>query len=448
MKKYDLVVIGTGVAGASVAHKCRQAGWSVAIVDKRPFGGTCASRGCDAKKVLASAAKVIDHLWRMEGKGLTQGSSINWKELIDFKRTFTDPVPQKREESFKKAGIDGYHGIASFVSENEIKVNDEILEGKHFLIATGAKAVSLGIEGEELAYISDDFLEMDFLPDTIVFIGGGYISFEFAHIAARAGAKVHIIHNGADPLKNFDQELVELLLQRSKEVGIEVHLNTQVESIAKNDSNYIVKGKKEGKPTKWECGRVIKAAGRVPDIEELALEKAKVRADKKGIIVNEFLQSTTNPLVYAAGDVSATKGLPLTPVASLEAGVVAENLLKGNHKKPDYSVIASVVFSEPKLALIGLTEDRAQKEGYEIVVNKFETSSWYTYRHTNEKYALVKTVIDKHNNRLLGAHVLGSNADELINYFAIIMKFSLPFEEVKKVMFAYPTSASDLSYLL
>lgn len=448
MKQHDLIVIGTGTGGSVTAYQCRKAGWNVAVIDKRPFGGTCALRGCDPKKVLVGAAEIIDSIRRMEGKGVTGGSHINWPELMAFKRTFTDPVPESREKGFLDAGISVYHGTASFIAKNRVAVNDEVLEGKHFLIATGAVPMPLNVPGSEHVSLSDDFLEMETLPKTLFFIGGGFISFEFAHIAARAGAKVHILHRSARPLKQFDPDLVDKLLNHSREVGIQVHLNTKLESIEKTESGFIVHGTRDDQALRWECDKVIHGAGRIPDLEDLNLDEGNVAYEKKGISVNEYLQSVSNPIVYAAGDAAATPGLPLTPVASMESYATAANLLKGNHRTPDYSVMPSVVFTHPKLAIVGLTEKAARDQGYEVSANLTDMSGWYTYRRTNETSAMVKTISDEKTGNLLGAHVLGGNADELINHFATIIRFSIPAKEWKKMIFAYPTSASDMSYLV
>ena len=448
MKQYDLVVIGTGASGSVAAHKCRKAEWQVAVIDKRPIGGTCALRGCDPKKVLVGAAEIVDSIRRMEGKGITAGSAINWPDLMAFKRTFTDPVPENRVKSFMKAGITVYHGEASFLSENCVQVNNECLEGKHFLIASGAIPRPLNVNGSEHVALSDDFLELEELPETLVFIGGGLISFEFAHIAALAGAKVHIIHRSAHPLKNFDPDLVNLLVKHSRETGIQVHLDTKLNSIEKKGSRYIVHGSHDQKMDQWECSMVLHGAGRVPDLAGLSLEAGNIHFEKNGISVNEFMQNVSNPLVYAAGDAAASPGLPLTPLASMESYVVADNLLKGKHRKPDYSVMPSVVFTQPKLAIVGLKEDSARRQGYEVNVSQIDTSSWYTYKRTNEPYAMAKTVTDKKTGNLLGAHVLGGNADELINHFATAIRFGLPTNELKKMIYAYPTSASDIIYLV
>lgn len=173
--KFDLVVIGTGSAASTIASRCRSAGWAVAVIDSRPFGGTCALRGCDPKKVLVGAADIIDWAQRMAGKGVDSGGArITWSELMRFKRTFTEPFPKHKEESFAKAGIATFHGRARFVAPTAVEVGSETLEGRYVVIATGAKPADLNIAGAEHLVTSDQFLELEQLPKRIIFVGGGY----------------------------------------------------------------------------------------------------------------------------------------------------------------------------------------------------------------------------------------------------------------------------------
>ena len=448
MKEFDLIVIGTGSAATTAAYTCREKNLKVAIIDERPYGGTCANRGCDPKKILVGVASMVDESKRMTGYGIKEKSEISWEALMKFKSSFTDPVPESREKALKEAGITCYHGTASFINEDQVQVGEEILHFKKLLIATGAKPRPLSIHGEELVIHSDDFLNLKTLPNEIVFIGGGFISFEFAHIAARAGAKVHILQRDDQPLKNFDAELVGLLMKRSKEIGINIHLNTEPESIEKLGEKYILHMKEGSMIKELQCNLVVHGAGRIPNIESLNLEKGKISSSKEGIEVDENLRSVSNVKVYAAGDVSSSEGLPLTPVAGMESEIVAYNLSIDEQKTGDYSVMPSIVFSIPSLASLGLTEEEAKKKGMEIKLNQFDTTQWYTYKRTREPVAKIKIVKDKNSQKILGVHILGDNAAELINYFALIMKFNLPLDEVKKVLFAYPTSASDLSHLL
>ena len=189
-KPYDLVVIGTGTAAAVAANTCRKAGWSVAVIDHLPFGGTCALRGCDPKKMLVAAAESMDAAARMQEKGVITGEiSIDWAALQRFKRSFTDPVPEKREKAFKRNGIDTFHGKARFTGSTRIQVNGTSLDSRHVVIAAGAEPAKLPIDGLQHLTCSDEFLALEELPQRVAFVGGGFIGFEFGHISARGGAE-------------------------------------------------------------------------------------------------------------------------------------------------------------------------------------------------------------------------------------------------------------------
>jgi glutathione reductase (NADPH) len=334
-KTFDVIAIGTGSAASAVASRCREAGWQVAIVDSRPFGGTCAIRGCDPKKVLVGAAEAIDWARRMRGKGIrSKQLQIDWPELMRFKRSFTEPISMRREDGFAKAGIAAFHGRARFTGPTTVEVAEEKLEGRYIVIATGAIPATLEIPGAEQVTISDRFLELHELPRTILFIGGGYIAFEFAHVAARAGSQVTVLHRGQRPLAQFDPDLVDQLVTRTRELGIDVHLATEAIGIENSSDQFQVRALASGKTRTFQAEMVVHAAGRVPEINDLNLDAAGIEREKRGVRVNEFLQSVSNPSVYAAGDAAASGGPPLSPVASYEGMIVAANILKGNHQKP------------------------------------------------------------------------------------------------------------------
>jgi glutathione reductase (NADPH) len=232
-KSYDLVVIGTGTAASTAAMRCRAAGWRVAIVDHEPFGGTCALRGCDPKKVLVGATEAVDHARRLRGKGVAGEASIDWAALMAFKRTFTDPVPQSREKGFAENGIEAYHGRARFAGPRTVEVEGETLESRFVLIAAGAVPARLGFAGERHLATSTDVLALERLPKRIAFVGGGYIAAELSHVAARAGAHVTVLQRGTRLLTPFDADLVAMLTGRSRALGIDVRLHTSVERVEK-----------------------------------------------------------------------------------------------------------------------------------------------------------------------------------------------------------------------
>ena len=448
-KKFDLIAIGTGAGGSTAAHKCRKAGWEVAIIDSRPFGGTCALRGCDPKKVLVGAAELIAWNRRMGGNGISsRGIEIDWPALMRFKRTFTEPVPQNREKGYAKAGIAAFHGRTRFIDKTTLQVDDDTLTGRFVLIAAGARPATLGIPGAAHLTTSDQFLELEQLPERIVFVGGGYISFEFAHIAARAGARVQILHRGSRPLEGFDPDLADRLVRATRESGVDVRVNTAVEAVEKDGDHFVVKASTDGAGQSFETDRVVHGAGRVPDIDDIDLEKAGVEREKRGVTVNEYLQSVSNPAVYAAGDAAASGGLPLTPVAGMEGHVAASNMLEGNHRQPNHSGVPTVIFSIPPLASVGLREEEATKQGLKFRVKHEETSGWYSSRRVGEKYSGFKVLVEEGSDRILGAHLLGPHAEEVINVFALAIRSGLKADDLKTMIYAYPTSASDVSYMV
>jgi glutathione reductase (NADPH) len=448
---YDLVVVGTGSGGGAPASRCRDAGWRVAVVDDQPYGGTCALRGCDPKKVLVSAAELVAWHQHVREHGVTGDTTIDWPALMRFKRTFTDPVTPAREAAFAKSGIATFHGVARFVAEDRLMVGDSELAIRHVVIASGAVPRPLGIPGEELLTTSTQFLELAALPRRIAFVGAGYVSLEFAHIARRAGAEIVVLGRGK-PLPHFDDEVVASLIAHSRAIGIDLRLDTEVTAVERVGMSGALRVlARSGQCTEAiEADLVVHGAGRVPNTAQLDAERGHVRLDQQGAIdVNEFLQSPTNPRVYAAGDVALPPGsIPLTPVAGHEGQVVASNLLHGNQKRPDYRGIPSVVFTSPPLASVGLTERAAREAGHNARVESGDTTGWYSNRRVREPVGMFKTVIDAGSDLVIGAHLLGVHAEEVINLFALAVRFGIPAKELQRMIYAYPTSGSDIPYML
>lgn len=448
-RQFDLVVIGTGAAATTAAHTCRTAGWEVAIIDSRPYGGTCALRGCDPKKVLVGAAEVVDLLRRLQGRGVrSDDARLDWAELMRFKRGFTEPVPEQRERSLAEAGIAGLHGRARFTGPTSLRIGEEDVSSRHVLIAAGAKPAPLGIEGEAYLTSSTEFLELDALPRRIVMVGGGYIAFEFAHIAARAGAEVCVLHRGQRPLEGFDPDLVGGLVDATRDLGIDLRLGHEVRSVRPRGEGYQVGAEANGETVVVPADLVVHAAGRVPEIDDLDLETAGVEREERGVRVDQYLRSVSNPAVFAAGDAAATKGLPLTPVASHEGSIAAANLLSGNHRTADYRGAPTVVFTVPPLAAVGLTEPEAREAGRRFKTRSGDSSGWYSARRVGIRHSGYKVLVEEETGRILGAHLLGQHAEEVINLFGLAVRAGLRAEELKEMLYAYPTSASDVPYML
>jgi len=446
---FDLIVIGAGMGGVAAANKCAAQGWQVAIVDALPYGGTCALRGCDPKKILRRGAEIIDSARLMRGKGIDDADlSINWSDLMKHKHGFTDPVPQNMEDGLTGNGVTTLHGRARFTGPRQIEIDGTPYDADRFLIATGARPRPLEFPGHEHLIDSTDFLNLEELPSRVLFVGGGFISFEFAHIAARAGSSPVIVDRGERPLKNFDPDLVELLIDRGHEVGIDLRRTTTIVEVQPSNGGYKVTLEQAGAQETIQTDLVVHGAGRDAELADLGLDTAGVEWGERGIQVADHLQSTTNPAVWAAGDSADTEGMPLTPIAVSEAKVAASNMLKDTTSTPDYAGIPTAVFTIPELARVGLLESEARAAGIDLAVRYSDTSGWYSNYRIGETTAAAKILIDKSNDQIVGAHLLGPEYGELINTLALAVKLGLTTRQLKSATAAYPTVGSDLGSML
>ncbi len=445
-RDFDLIVLGTGPSGGTVATKAAAAGHQVAIIESREFGGVCALRGCNPKKVYANAAELVDRVRRATGQLVSDGSvSIDWNVLHAFKNEFTEPVARDSENSFQEDGIATLHGQARFVGPDQIELNDQILKAKRFCIATGAKPLPMSIEGAEFVIQSDDFFDLQSIPNRVVFIGGGYISMEFAHVLARCDKKVTVVQRSERVLTGFDPSLVDLLTNHSRDRGIDFRLGQSVQSIRRGEGFTVTLDDESS----IECDLVVHGAGRVPNVDNLNLNAAGIKFGDKGVQVNQFMQSVSNNAVFATGD-CVDSGMPrLTPVANEEARIVAKNLFSdAPDRAPDYGVVPKVAFTTPSIASVGLSESDVEHADHEVDVRFDDTSTWGSVRKTGRTVAGYKILVDKQNDAILGAHLLGPAAEETINLFALAMKHGLTATDVKSTLFAFPTFASDVRRML
>lgn len=446
---YDLLVIGAGMAGVAAATKTASKGWRVGIVDALPYGGTCALRGCDPKKILRRGAEVVDAARLMGGKGINSGGlSINWEDLMKHKHGFTDPVPHNMEEDLRAHGVETLHGPTTFTGPTQVDIADKHHEASKILIATGAVPRPLDFPGHEHLIDSSDFLNLQTLPPRIVFLGGGFISFEFAHIAARAGSTPIILDRGARPLKAFDADLVELLVKRGSEAGVDVRRRTSITAITKSSSGYTIHTDTAGTPDSIQADLIVHGAGRVAELSTLNLDAGQVAHGKHGVEVVGHLQSLTNPAVYAAGDAADTAGPPLTPVAVIEAKVAASNMLKSATTVPDYAATPTAVFTVPELVRVGMLEHEAQSEGLNVDVRYTDTSGWYSNYRIGETAGATKILVDKATDLIVGAHLFGHGYAELANTISVAMKHDLTTRQLKSTTAVYPSTGSDLGSML
>jgi len=447
-KRFDLIVIGGGTGGNGVARMAAKAGWKVASIDSLPFGGTCALRGCDPKKMLVAVTEGVEWTRNLDGKGLAAQASVDWSDMIAFKRTFTDVMPGRIESGLEKAAVAVLHGEARFTRRDTIEVNGETLSARHFHIATGARPMTLKIPGEELLATSTDFLELPERPDRVVFVGGGFIAMEFAHIAKRAGAReVTVLEMMDRPLGNFDPDLVEILCEATADLGVDLRTGARVLTIEKNGADFTVAYETAKGVQTVRCDLVVHGTGRVPNIDRLNLEAAGVEYSRKGIKVSSFMR-TTNPAIFAAGD-CADSGPNLTPVSALEGRVAGKNLLAGkDEREVDYPPIPNVVFTLPQLASVGISEAAARDKGLDFDTHFERTAGWYSSLRVGARHSAYKVLVEKGTGTILGAHLIGPGAEEQINLLAMAMGAGLTANRIKGIIFAYPSFASDIGSMV
>jgi glutathione reductase (NADPH) len=444
ISQFDVIVIGSGTSAYFAVDSLNNAGRKVAIIDERPYGGTCALRGCQPKKYLVCNAEAVAMAGHLAGQGIVKKPEVDWPALQALKNEFLAGRSEGEVKDWQKAGVATFHGKATMTGTDEVTVGDEVLKAQHIILATGALPRRSDIPGSEHLKTSEDFLELAELPKRIVFIGGGFISFEFAHVAIQAGAEVTILHRSAKPLKNFDEDMVKIILDATEAAGIKLVLNESPTSVEVNDDAMLVRTSGTGA---YETDLIIEATGRVPNLSALDGGAGVVKSSSRGVIVNEYLQSISNPHVYAIGDCAAA-GLMLAPVADMQGKTAARNILEGNVAEVDYSVIPSTVFTVPSLASVGLTEAQAYAQGIDFRVNQGMTTGWPSSKRIGEKHGGYKVLIDNQTGELVGAHIARHNASEVINTLALAMKHKIKAAELADFMWAYPTNTSDLKYMV
>lgn len=453
MNEYDVLIIGTGTAGQTAAALLAEADLSVAMADKREYGGTCALRGCQPKKYLVTPAHAA-----LEGKGLTArgfqtAPELNWRLIQKSRNKFTSAIPEGTEKSLESMAVQTLHGECTFIDSQTVRCGVDEIKAKRFLIASGSEPVPLPFPGGEHALNSDDFLYLPELPENIVFIGGGYVSMEFAFVASAAGSKVTVIQRGNRVLDRFDPDLVDELCKGCTDLAMDVITGAEITSITVPDSGgYDVN---LSSPRTVHADIVVGAIGRRPDIAGLGLDKAGVKYGRKGIETNGYMQSSVSS-IYAAGDSAA--GIMLAPVSDAEARIAARNIIMdlageiesgpaGKRPAVDFSLLPTVVFTYPQLAQFGINETEAVERGG-IRINRGSGAGWPTYRRLNEGHVRYKVMIEEKTGCILGAHILSPHAGELINLLALAAKTGISANEYREIPWAYPTYSSDIKYML
>jgi glutathione reductase (NADPH) len=443
-RDFDVIVIGSGVAGQTAAEELAAAGRHVAIVERAEVGGTCGLRGCEPKKVLVAGAEPAERATAQAGHGPSGDVVTDWAALIDFKRRFTDPASAAIEAALVGSGAEIIRGSAAFSGPSSLTVDGRPLTAEHFVVATGARPVPLAVPGAQHVITSAEFMAAETLGRRVVFVGGGYISFEFAHVAVSAGAEVYIVHRGPRVLGGFDADLADMLVDGYRRRGMDVRLGAALVAVETEAGALVVV---LGDGSRLACDMVVHGAGRAPDLGDLGLDAAGVTFGARGVEVDAHMRSVSNPRVWSAGDACAD-GPPLTPVGVAQARVIVRNILGDRDAVFAPVAVPSVVFSDPPLARLGLDLADAAALGLDVESRLVDMSSWVSAQRVGARVSGARVLIDKRTRRIVGAHILAHNAEETINVFAAIVAGGLTVDEVKTIPWAYPTSSSEIGYLL
>jgi glutathione reductase (NADPH) len=444
--RFDVAIIGTGTSAYQAAHPLARAGKRVAVIDERPYGGTCAMRGCQPKKFLVAAAEAVWAARHLEGIGVAGSPRLDWEALQRSKDAFVDAVPARTEKGFREAGMETFHGHARFVGPDVLAVGGDRIRAETIVVATGARPRPLGTPGEEHLTTSDGFLDLPAMPDRVLFVGGGYISMEFAFVARAAGAEVTVLQKAARVLTPFEPEIVDVLVEAAEDAGIRIVTGACVDRVERTGDRLVV-GCEEEPDRRWEADLVVHGAGRVPNLAGLDLEVGEVEASPRGIVVDDHLRSPTNRRVYAIGDAAATP-YQLATTGDLEGAIAARNILEGDRHVPDVFVLPTAVFTHPPLASVGLTEARAREAGHDVRVNRGRMRTWPSSRRIGQTHGAFVVILENGTDRILGAHLLGHGMDEAVNVLALAMRQGVTAEELRGGLWSYPTYVSDLKYML
>jgi glutathione reductase (NADPH) len=447
-RSFDVVILGGGNAGMGVTAATREAGLTVAMIEPDLLGGTCPNRGCMPKKVLVAAAHALDEIERAKAHHIAVGKpNLDWAALIDREKAIIGGIPASLGELMKRRGVEVIRDRGRFTGPNSVAVGGETLEAKHIVIATGSKPRKLPFPGAGLMITSDDVLSERNLPASVVFIGGGVIALEFSHVYARAGAKVTILEVLPRLLDNMDADAVEQLRRATERIGVAIHTGVEVQRVEKVAGRLRVVYVEDGSEHSVEVERVVNGAGRVADLDDLDLSAGRVETERGRIALDQYLRSTSNPAVYVCGDAAAVTQ-QLSPIATYQGRIVGRNIADGPQHVPDYTGIASCVFTVPALASVGLTQAAAEQHGIDLDVRVNDMHEWLSGRTYALSAAWSKVLIDKKTDHIVGAHLLGHAGEELIHIFGLAMKHRITASAIRDFVYAFPTFSADIRSML
>lgn len=440
IQHYDYFVIGAGSGGVRSARIAATHGAKTGIAEGSDLGGTCVNLGCVPKKIMSYAAD--QHMAYEDGPGYGWDANkpgFKWERLIENKDKEILRLNGAYQNTLDNAGVTIHRSFAKFIDDNTLDIGGQTITADNILIATGGRALKPNIPGGEHCLTSDDFFHMKHMPKNPIIIGGGYIAVEFAHILHGLGANVTLLYRGELFLRGFDEDIRTHLRGEMEKAGIKLMFNVGHNRIEKRGDVYahICDDGEE------ICGdAIIAAVGRSPNTQNLGLENTEISMDKKGHIIVDKEYKTSVDHIYAVGDVTDTP--KLTPVAIKEGHVLADRLFgKMAGRNVNYDNLATAVFSQPAIGTIGMSEERAREEGYEVDIYKSNFRAMKFILPGREERTLMKLVVDKKTDRVLGLHMCGLDAPEIVQGFAVAMNLGATKADFDRTMPIHPTSAEE-----
>ncbi len=450
---YDLVVIGTGGGGMAAAIRAAESGYRAAIVEAGTLGGTCVNIGCVPSKALIRAAQAYHTAGHHPFAGLrTRAEGIDWQALIGQKDELVGELRQKKYADVLASygdNITVIQGWAKLDENGDVVVNDDrTLKTGRVVIATGARPRHLALDGADKTNVLDStsVMSLKAQPRSLLVIGGRAIALELGQAFARFGTRVTILQRSPRLVPDHEPEIGEALAKYFEEEGIEVVTGATPRALREEDGQKVIVAEVRGETREFRAEEVLMAVGRTPNTDSMGLEAAGVELDGGGfIVVDEYLQ-TSNPKVYAAGDVTTMP--KFVYVAAAAGGIAADNALNGNQQALDLSVLPQVIFTDPQVATVGLTEARAKAEGYDVKVANLPLEHVPRALAARDTRGFVKLVADRKSDRLLGAHILAAEAGEVVQTAALAVAFGLRYgfkvQDLRQMLFPYLVQVEGL----
>lgn len=441
---FDLFVIGGGSGGVRAGRVAASMGKRVGIAEEYRFGGTCVIRGCVPKKLLVYASEFPDHFHDAAGFGWSVGeTAFDWASLIAAK----DKEIARLEGLYRK-GLENnkatvFSSRAELVDAHHIRLlaDDRTVSAETILIATGGRPnPHAALPGHHLCLSSNDVFDLPRLPKSIIIEGGGYIAVEFASVFAGLGSQVTLVYRGKEILSRFDSDLRAGLHRGLEARGVTILTQTVLENVHRGRDGLLHVHHSGGASISAE--EVLLAVGRLPNTEGLGLDRAGVETDALGAITVDAYSRTSQPNIFAVGDV--TNRVQLTPVAIHEAMCFIETAFKDNPTAPDHEMIATAVFSRPEIGTVGMSEDDAAARLGDIDIYRAEFRPMKATLSGSSERMLMKLVVDATTNRVLGAHVMGPDAGEMAQLLAIPLKMGATKADFDRTMAVHPTAAEEL----